>query len=49
MKKSEKPAIIVECGFLSNSDEAALLIDSEYQKKVAGAIAEGILEYLELQ
>ena len=49
LKKSEKPAIIVECGFLSNSDEAALLIDSEYQKKVAGAIAEGVLEYLELQ
>lgn len=40
------PAVIVECGFLSNSAEAALLGSDEYQEKIAGAIALGIKEYL---
>ncbi len=39
------PAIIVECGFLSNSDEAKLLNTEEYQKKVALSIYLGILNY----
>ena len=39
------PAIIVECGFLSNPDEAKLLESDEYQEKVAKAIAEGIIKY----
>ncbi len=39
----ECPAVIVECGFLSNPNEAALLASEEYQVKVAEAIAEGII------
>lgn len=46
LKKSECPAVIVECGFLSNQAEAALLITEEYQEKVAFAIHLGILEYI---
>ncbi len=46
LKKAECPAIIVECGFLSNPAEAALLITEEYQEKVAFAIHLGILEYI---
>lgn len=45
LKNSNPIAIIVECGFLSNSQEAALLTDSGYQKKMACAIAQGIYEY----
>lgn len=41
------PAIIVECGFLSNSDERAKLLDSGYQSEMAYAIAMGVLEYIE--
>lgn len=41
------PAILVECGFLSNSAEELLLRDSSYQKKLAAAIAGGVLAYLE--
>ena len=41
-------SVIVECGFLSNSEEAALLITEEYQKKVAEAVKIGILECLHL-
>lgn len=40
------PAVIVECGFLSNVQEAALLKNSEYQRKIAWSIHLGIMEYL---
>ena len=35
LKKTECPAVIVECGFLSNPVEAALLSTEEYQEKIA--------------
>ncbi len=41
----ECPAIIAECGFLSNYEEAELLETENYQKKIAKAIAEGIMDY----
>ena len=39
------PAVIVECGFLSNSNELLLLKDIDYQSKMAFAIFCGIQEY----
>ncbi len=48
LKKSEVPTVIVECGFLSNQEEAERLNTDAYQQKIAEAIAMGILEYLEL-
>ena len=41
------PAVIVECGFLSNPEEARLLEDDEYQKKITKAIVDGIKDYLQ--
>lgn len=49
LKKTPSPTVIVECGFLSNSQEADLLVTEEYQKKVAEAVKSGILEYLNLE
>lgn len=46
LKKTVRPTVIVECGFLSNAEEASLLASEEYQKKVAIVICQGILEYL---
>ncbi len=46
LKKTEVPIIIVECGFLSNQNEAGLLVSTEYQEKLAWAIHMGIMEYL---
>lgn len=46
LKHSPCTFAIVECGFLSNPQEAALLITEEYQEKVAFAIHLGILEYI---
>ncbi len=46
LKKTQTPIIIAECGFLSNSEEAGLLMQEEYQDRVAWAIHLGILRYL---
>ena len=45
LKKSTCPLVIVECGFLSNYEEAQLLITSEYQEKIAEGITQGISAY----
>ena len=45
LKNSSMPAVIVECGFLSNPEETAKLTDPNYQKKLAYAISLGICEY----
>ena len=39
------PAIIVECGFLSNPEERSKLLDSNYQSEMAYSIAMGVIEY----
>ncbi len=46
LKKTGIPIVIVECGFLSNSEEAKKLCTEEYQKEAAWAIHMGILRYL---
>ena len=48
MKKVTCPAILVECGFLSNEGEAAKLETPEYQKRLAAVIAAGLLNAEEL-
>lgn len=47
LKKTPVPTVIVECGFLSNFEEAGLLVTDEYQEKMMDAVTEGILDYLE--
>lgn len=46
LKKTPTPTVIVECGFLSNSEEAELLNTEEYQDKVAWAVMMGIVQHL---
>ncbi len=41
-QKTEMPAVIVEVGFISNPEECKLLMDPDYQAKVAYAIYAGI-------
>ena len=43
--EGQNPAVMAECGFLSNPDEAAALSDSDYQKKVAFVLMQAILEF----
>lgn len=46
LKKTPSPTVIVECGFLSNYEEAELLKTEAYQKKVAEAVKTGIMQCL---
>jgi N-acetylmuramoyl-L-alanine amidase len=46
LKKTEAPIVIVECGFLSNWEEAKKLQDDSYQSRIAWAVTMGILAYL---
>jgi len=46
LKKTDSVIVIVECGFLSNPQEAEKLSDEEYQQKMADAICTGINKYL---
>lgn len=46
LKHTTCPLVIVECGYLSNWREAELLLDDEYQEKMAWAIHLGIMRYL---
>ena len=45
MKNPPMPAILVECGFLSNPNEEKKLASDEYQSKIAWAIASAIENY----
>lgn len=47
LKRSEGVLNIVECGFLTNPEEALRLQEEDYQQKIAGCIYEGIMQYLE--
>ncbi len=47
LKKTSTPIVIVECGFLTNNAEAALLMTDKYQEKVAEAVCSGVLTYLD--
>jgi N-acetylmuramoyl-L-alanine amidase len=48
LKHTLCPLVIVECGYLSNWTEAKLLVDEDYQEKMAWAIHLGILKYLNI-
>lgn len=43
---TKNPSVMIECGFLSNPQEAALLETDEYQSKVAFTIFSGINKFL---
>ena len=46
LKKTSSPIVIVECGFLSNYEEAQKLSSELYQEKVAWAIHLAIMQWL---
>ena len=46
LKCADCPSVIVECGFLSNPKDEALLCESVWQEKTAKSIAAGVAAYL---
>jgi N-acetylmuramoyl-L-alanine amidase len=49
LRENNIPAILVECGFLSNSEERSLLLQDSFQWKIAKGIFNGIIKYLKSQ
>ena len=45
LKNTSMPAVIVECGFLTNPDEKNKLLDADYQDRIAWAVYMGIVDY----
>ncbi|MET0808771.1 MAG: N-acetylmuramoyl-L-alanine amidase, partial [Pseudoxanthomonas sp.] len=49
LRTSDMPSMLVETAFISNADEEARLIDPAYQRKVAGAVLDGVQTYFTRQ
>ena len=47
LDRNDHPAVLVECGFLSNPEECEKLSDESYQKQVATTICVSILNFFE--
>lgn len=47
LNQTNMPAIVVECGFLSNEDEANLLGTHRYQRKIVNGIVKGLENYID--
>ncbi|MCM3698067.1 N-acetylmuramoyl-L-alanine amidase family protein [Paenibacillus macerans] len=45
-RETTMPAVLLECGYLSNKNDEALLYTEEFQNNVAQGIVDGIIEYL---
>lgn len=46
MQHIQKPGVLIECGFLSNPEEEALLRSASYQKQLCAVILSAIGDYL---
>ena len=44
LDKIKTPACLIECGFISNPTEEQLLLNEDYQNKIADAITNGIIK-----
>lgn len=46
LRQSSVPTVLVETGFLSNPEDRRKLVEPEYQRQLAQAIAAGVIRYL---
>lgn len=46
LDRLERPAVLIECGFLSNAEDRSLLSTPEYRQKLSLIIAESLAQYL---
>jgi len=49
LRNADMPAMLVETGFLSNSEDERLLVSAAYQRRVASAILQGITTFFSRQ
>jgi N-acetylmuramoyl-L-alanine amidase len=48
LKAVKMPSVLVEIGFVTNSEEAVRLREPEYERTIARGVAEGIVEFADL-
>lgn len=46
MKAAKCPAILVECGFISNTEELKKLLSDDYQKKIAAILLSSYISFI---
>lgn len=46
LENNPNPAVIVECGFMTNNEELTRLLEKEYQNQLSFAIVCGIINYI---
>lgn len=46
LNNTDRPGVLVECGFVSNAEERAKLVSEEYQDQLADVLYNSVLEYL---
>ena len=44
-KNTSVPGVLIECGFITNSNERYLMQTKKYQKKIASSITDAVIEY----
>lgn len=47
LNESERPGVLVECGFLSNAGDREALMRSAYQQQLAELLTDSVAEYLQ--
>lgn len=48
LNRTKIPAVIIECGFISNENEEKLLLTDDYKNKIIDSIVYGLEEYFRL-
>ena len=48
LRDASMPAVLIESGFMSHPEEGKKIFDAGYRRKLAQAIAEGLLSYKRL-
>ncbi len=48
LRRCERPAVLVECGFVSNPSEGALISAGSWRARIAEALADGVASYAHL-
>ena len=46
LREHSRPAVLIECGFLTNAADRRRLNSSSYRKKLAAVLVQGIVDHL---
>ncbi|RTL60573.1 MAG: N-acetylmuramoyl-L-alanine amidase [Hyphomicrobiales bacterium] len=49
LRQAEVPAVLVELGYMSNRQDAQMLVSPDWQRKIAAAIAAAVADYFKAQ